>query len=181
MRVCILLALFCHLQSCLLDSFLAGNNYVTATNGARSEDVTTLAANVASVIESRWVHHGLAVSNALPDVGCDVFTVLNRILVHFLNVLLLASTVSVPDALIVSLMQWVSLLEWSENRRLLFSILLFREGNVSAIGREARIEAASLAYSIWPGLVTVDDFAVQSGIFVATIILFMLVSIFCVA
>ena len=78
-------------------------------------------------------------------------------------------------------MQWVSLLEWTENRRLLFSLLLIREGNISAIGREARIEAASLAYSIRPRLVTVDDFAIQSGIFVATIILLMLISIFRVA
>ena len=70
------------------------------------------------------------------------------------------------------------MLEWAENRRLLNFLLLVREGNVGAISREAGIEAASLANSIRPGLVTMDDFAIQSGIFVTTIILFVLIRIF---
>ena len=81
----------------------------------------------------------------------------------------------------MSRVEWVSSLERTENWRLLNFPLFLREGNVGAIGREAGIEAASLAYSIGPGLVTVNNFAIQSGILVTTIILFVLVRILRVA
>ena len=73
------------------------------------------------------------------------------------------------------------MLERTEYWSLLNFLLFRRESNVGAVGREAGIEAAPLAYCVGPGLVTVNNFAIQSGILGTTIVLLVLVGILRVA
>ena len=123
-----------------------------------SKDVTSFDANVAGVIQRGSIHHGLAVCHASPDACCNVLAVLYGVLLHLLDVAFFGRAISATDALIVAHVERVTLLEWSKERLLFLLPLFLRECDVRAVGREARVEAATLTHRVRPGLLTVYNF-----------------------
>ena len=113
--------------------------------------------DVTEVIESCRVHHRLPIGNAPPCLSLYIFPKPDRILLHLFDVPLLSCSISMANALIVSGVERVTLLKWSEQWLLLHHLFLFREGDFSTEGRKATLETTSLAHSIRPGLVTVED------------------------
>ena len=146
-----------------------------------SEDVTALVINVASVVQSGGVHHGLSVGHALPDASCNVLAVLHGVNLHFFDIGLLRCAISDTDALIVAHVQRVALLEGSEERLLFLLPLLLWERNVRAVSREVGEEAAALANSVRPWLLTVQNLTVLFGVLVASHVLFAFIGVLRVA
>ena len=137
--------------------------------------------NVASVVQSGGVHHGLSVGHALPDASCNVLAVLHGVLLHFFDIGLLRCAISDTDALIVAHVQRVALLEGSEERLLFLLPLLLWERNVRAVSREVGEEAAALANSVRPWLLTVQNLTVLFGVLVASHVLFAFIGVLRVA
>ena len=122
-----------------------------------SEDISTLVVDVALIVESGRIHHCLPVRNASPYVSLDIFPILDWILFHLFNVSQLSCSISVPNAFIVSCVKRITLLKRSKQWLLLYLLFLLWESNLSAEGRKVRLETTSLAHSIRPGLVTMED------------------------
>ena len=122
-----------------------------------SEDVGTLLVNVAEIVHCGHVRHSLTVSDTSPGVSLHVLAVLDGVFLHLFHVGLLGSAVAATDAFIEASLQHVTLLERSEKWLLFLCRLLFWEGDVGAIGCEARVEAASLTDSVGPRLISVED------------------------
>lgn len=76
--------------------------FLKPTIFSSSEDVASLSANIASVVQRGSVHHALAVRHALPDACCNVLTVLHGVLLHLFNVAFFCRAVSSSNALIVA-------------------------------------------------------------------------------
>ena len=129
-----------------------------------SEDVSALVVDIAEVVERGRVHHRLPVRNAPPFVSLHIFAILNRILFHLFNVPQLSRAISVPNAFIIALVDRVTLLKRSKQWLLLHHLLLLWEGDLGAEGREVGLEATSLAHSVGPGLVAVNDLGVAHGV-----------------
>lgn len=106
---------------------------------------------------------------------------MHGVLFHLLDVAFLGRAVPSTDALVVTSVKRISLLEWSKERLLSFLSLLLREGDVRAVSGEGRVESAALTHSVGPGLFTVDDLSVLFGIFITTLVLLALKWIFRVA
>ena len=77
--------------------------------------------------------------------------------------------------------KWITVFEGSEERLLFLLSLLLRERNVRAVRREVRVEAAALANSVGPWLLTVDNFSVLFGVLVTSLVLSALVGVLRVA
>ena len=164
-------------MSCAAVTFFHGNRSLVLLAGC-SVDVLTLAANIASVVQSSGVHHGEAVVDALPDASSYVLAVLNGVLFHLFDVLLLGCAITATDAFVVSSFKRITGLENSKERLLLNILLFLWERNISAVGSESGIEGASLADGIGPWLVTVDNASVLHSVFVTAVILLVLPRIF---
>ena len=122
-----------------------------------SKDISALMVYVALVVESGRVHHCLSVRNASPYVSFYIFPKLDWILFHLFYVPQLSCSISVPNAFIVSRVKRVTLLKRSKQWLFLYLLFLLWESNLSAEGRKVRLETTSLAHSIRPGLVTMED------------------------
>ena len=142
-----------------------------------SEDVSALDVDVTEVVESRCVHHTLAVSDTAPDRSLDVLAVLDSVLFHLFDVLVLRCPAMATNGLVEACVQRVSLLEWSEQGLLLLFSLLVREYHVCAEGCKVLLEAAALSNSVGPWLITVDDQIVLSGILISALVLLALVRV----
>ena len=142
-----------------------------------SEDVASLGANIASVIQRGSVHHALAVRHALPDACCNVLTVLHGVFLHLFDVAFFCGAVSCSNALIVAHVQRITLLEWSKERLLFLFLLFLWERDVRTVCREAWVEAATLTHSVRPWLLTMKDFTVLLGVLVTTHVLFTFIGV----
>ena len=142
-----------------------------------SENVTTLVVNVAEIVQCGHVCHGHAVGDALPGGTLDVLAILDGVFLHLLHVSLFSCAVAASNALIVASFQHISLLEGSKEWLLLLRGLLFGECDVCAIGCEARVEAASLANSVGPGLVSVENLRVLFSVLITAHILSTLIGV----
>ena len=123
----------------------------------------------------------MPVSNAPPFVSLYIFAILNRVLFHLLDVSQLSCSISVPNALIVTCVERVTLLKRSKQWLLLYLLLLLWEGDLCAEGREATLKTTSLAHSIRPGLVAVEDQGVAMSVLSPAQILLPLVRVLCIA
>ena len=142
-----------------------------------SEDVASLGANIASIVQRSSIHHALAIRHALPDACCNVLTVLHGVLLHLFDVGFFGGAVSSSNALIVAHMQRVTLLEWSKERLLFLFLLFLRESDVRTVCREAWVEFATLTHSVRPWLLTVKDFPVLPSVLVTTLVLFTFIGV----
>ena len=142
-----------------------------------SEDVASLGANIASVVQRGSVHHALAVRHALPDACCNVLTVLHGVFFHLFDVAFFGGAVSSSNALIVAHMQRITLLEWSKERLLFLFLLFLRESDVRTVCREAWVETATLTHSVRPWLLTVNDLTVLPSVLVTTLVLFTFIGV----
>ena len=79
-----------------------------------SENVVTLTANVASVVERSGLPHGLAIGDTLPNARRHVLAVLHGVLLHLFDVALLGRAIPVTDALVIARVQRITLLERSK-------------------------------------------------------------------
>ena len=122
-----------------------------------SEDISTLMVDVALIVESGRIHHCLPVRNASPYVSLDIFPKLDWILFHLFNVSQLSCSIPVPNAFIVSCVKRITLLKRSKQWLFLYLFLLLWEGNFGAKGCEVSLKTTSLAHSIRPGLIAVED------------------------
>ena len=142
-----------------------------------SEDVASLSANIASVVQRGGVHHALPVRHALPDACCNVLTVLHGVFLHLFDVAFFCGAVSCSNALIVAHMKRITLLEWSKERLLFLLLLFLRESDVRTVCREAWVEAATLTHSVRPWLLTVDNFAVLLSVLITALVLFTFIGV----
>lgn len=161
----------CHLQSCLLEAYFKLTVTFRLEVVLDSENVSTLFVDVTEVVSRSDIHHGAVVRDTAPNIGLNVFAVLDRILLHLFHVGLLAGAVAAADAFIVASLEQVTILERSEERLLLISNLLVGEGNIGSERREARIEAATLTHCVGPGLVSVDNFRVLLSVLITAHVL----------
>ena len=100
---------------------------------------------------------------------------------HLLHVLLLGGTIACTDALVVACVKRVALLEGSKEWSLLLGQLLLGEGDVCAECRKVGLESASLAHSVGPWLVTVQNPAILLGVLVTTLVLLPFIGVLRVA
>jgi len=99
-------------------------------------------------------------------------------LVHLFDVLILSRSSVTADAFVVSGVERICILEGAEKWLLLDISLLFREGDVSAVGVEARVEGASLPHGVAKWLFAVNDLSVLARVFLTAEVLSTLVGVF---
>ena len=134
--------------------------------------------DIALVVESSRVHHCLPVRNAPPFLSRNILPKLDRILLHFFDVSLLGCAISVANALVVTCVKRITLLKWSKQWLLLYLLLLFWKGDLSAKGRKASLKTTSLAHGIRPGLIAMEDQGVAFSILSPVLILLPLIRVF---
>ena len=136
-----------------------------------SEDVASLAANVANVVERGVLSHGLPISDTLPDACCHVLAILHGVLLHLFDVGFFRRAVSATDALVMACVQRITSLKWPKERLRFQVLLLLWESNVCTVSCEVGVEGAALADRVRPGLLAVDDQAILLGVLVTALIL----------
>lgn len=96
-------------------------------------------------------------------------------MLHLLHICLFGCAVTRTDALVVPCLQGIAILKGSKKWLFLRRLRFLREGDIGAIGGEIDLERASLAHSVGPGLVTVNDLAVLFRILLTDSVLLVLV------
>ena len=80
------------------------------------------------------------------------------------HILLLCGTVPTSDTLVVTCLQWVTVLEGSKEGRLGLNRPLFREVSISAVSFVVRVERAPLFDSVGEWLIAVHNLCVEATV-----------------
>ena len=146
-----------------------------------SEDVGALLVHVTEVVQRRRLAHRLAICHASPDVHSHVFAVLHCVLFDLFDVRVLGGATVSTDALVVTGLEHVTILEGTEEGLFLNLWLLSGEGDVGAVGCEVGVEGATLLNRVAPWLVAMNNLAVLVSILTTSQVLLALIRILGVA
>lgn len=127
--------------------------------------------NVTHIVLNSRVHHRFRhLVRSAPDRFAHVLLELNEILLAFFVVLVfIASLISMSTTkgLVVTDMSGISVFESSKHRRLHFCGSLIGEFLTSSVGSNIVVERSVLTHDLAERLVSVDNFSVESGVFIA--------------